>query len=147
MIIWHESKNREGSNSYCTSLISIWIRIAFTSSFSFLEEACFCDFMLHQQISCIIFEFINLFFQNFFIKNESYHIIYIFKNYFFIMFSDFSKINSIQTIINLIWWRLKYIHVYICDYLAYKFGGFIRTQKLLVIIIIQVFLCHHFFRG
>jgi len=47
-----------------------------------------------------------------------------------------------------------------CDYLAYKFGGFIRcckiekfkklggfirTQKLLLIIINQVFLCYHVF--
>ena len=37
------------------------------------------------------------FFSNFFIKNGSHGIIHIFKNYFAIMFSIFSKINSIQT--------------------------------------------------
>ena len=40
-----------------------------------------------------------LFFNNFFIKNEFYRVIYIFKNYFAIVFSvfSFSKISSIQT--------------------------------------------------
>ena len=37
------------------------------------------------------------FFNKNFIKNESHDTIYIFKNYFTIVFSIFSKINDIQT--------------------------------------------------
>ena len=63
----------------------------------FFLEACFCGFMSHQWVSCTVHRTCKLFFNNFFIKNESHGTIHTFKNYFATVFSVFNKISGIQT--------------------------------------------------
>ena len=64
--------------------------------FCFLE-ASFSNFMFHQWVSCTVYGIHKLLFSTiFFIKNGSHGTIHTFKNYFAIVFSIFSKINSIQ---------------------------------------------------
>ena len=100
--------------NFFSLLGGVWIRVAFVSS-AFLAFSHFFFFccnthfrgqrLLFMHCSWTITATFDNFnpqislFINFFIKNESHGTIYIFKNYFIIVFSVFSfrKINSIQT--------------------------------------------------
>ena len=87
-------------------LVPDWIQMMVASGFCsadfsffiiFFIQPVFIDFFYHEHYIYVLFTDSQIsLFNNFFIKNEFYGTIYTFKNYFAIVFSVSTKINSIQ---------------------------------------------------